>query len=120
MSGDTTEEERKELQELREQVTFLTNQCVQLDTANQAWQQYQQSQMDNFRSTFQTYLPIDENLSFDQTIQQVFDQITKEREDFNDRCQALEKINEDLRQGNQYTNILFHRISLGFQNRSPI
>ncbi|CAF3634115.1 unnamed protein product, partial [Rotaria sordida] len=97
MSDVNIEEERKELQQLRDNVTLLTNQCAQLDEANRAWQQYQQTQLDTFKNIFQHYLPIDETFTLNQAAQQILQQITKEREDFNERYQTLEKLNDDLR-----------------------
>ncbi|CAF4564525.1 unnamed protein product, partial [Rotaria sp. Silwood2] len=91
MSGSSLAEEGNELEQLREAVAFLTNQCTQLDAANQAWQQYQQAQLHIFISKLHDYLPIDENTSFDEIAQEIVDQIIKEREDFNIRYEALEK-----------------------------
>ncbi|CAF4590242.1 unnamed protein product, partial [Rotaria sp. Silwood2] len=91
MSGSSLAEEGNELEQLREAVAFLTNQCTQLDAANQAWQQYQQAQLHIFISKLHDYLPIDENTSFDEIAQEIVDQIIKEREDFNIKYEALEK-----------------------------
>ncbi|CAF0778122.1 unnamed protein product [Rotaria sordida] len=91
MSGVTAEEERKDLEQLQETVAFLTTQCAQLDEANRAWQQYQEAQLQNFRSKLHDYFSIDENTSFDMIAQQIVEQISKEREDFNERYQAIEK-----------------------------
>ncbi|CAF1375878.1 unnamed protein product, partial [Rotaria sordida] len=96
-SDDNIEQDRKELEHLRETVAVLTTQCAQLDEANRAWQQYQQIQLDTFRNVFHQYLPIDESFTLNNATQQLFDQITKEKEDFNERYQALEKLNDDLR-----------------------
>ena len=95
-------EHEQELQQLRDNVALLTNQCTQLDEANRAWQLYQQTQLDNFRNTIQNYLPIDETSSLDLVAQQIVNQITKEREDFTQRYHTLEKFNNDLRSGNIY------------------
>ena len=92
-------EHEQELQQLRENVTLLTNQCAQLDQANRAWQQYQQTQLNNFQTKLHDYLPVDESTSFDEIAQQIADQITKEREEFIERYAELEKVNEDLRSG---------------------
>jgi hypothetical protein len=93
------EQDAKELQQLRESVARLTNQCARLDEANRGWQQYQRTQSDNFRTKLHDYLPMDENTPLDQIAQQIVDQIAKEREDFNERFQAIEKENDDLRSG---------------------
>ncbi|CAF1445601.1 unnamed protein product, partial [Rotaria sp. Silwood1] len=90
-------EHEQELQQLRENVASLTNQCVQLNEANQAWLQYQQTQFDTFRNTLHPYLPIDETFTLDQAAQQILHQIIEERQDFTQRYQALEKVNDDLR-----------------------
>ncbi|CAF3904832.1 unnamed protein product, partial [Rotaria sp. Silwood1] len=90
-------EHEQELQQLRENVASLTNQCVQLNEANQAWLQYQQTQFATFRNTLHPYLPIDETFTLDQAAQQILHQIIEERQDFTQRYQALEKVNDDLR-----------------------
>jgi hypothetical protein len=87
------------VRQLRENVEALTAQCVQLDAANRAWQQYQQTQVNNLRNKLIDYLPIDENAPFDEFGQLIVDQILKEREDFNDRFEAIEKANDELRSG---------------------
>ena len=92
-------EHEKELTQLREANASLTAQCAQLDQANQAWLQYQQTQLDTFRNTFQNYLPIDDVSSLDQAAQQVLDQINKEKEDFTRRYHDLEQLNDELRHG---------------------
>jgi len=56
--------------------------------------------LDNFKTKLHDYLPIDENTSFDDIAQQIVDQITKEREDFNEKYAELEKANDDLRATN--------------------
>ncbi len=90
-------EHDEELRQLRENIATLTSQCTQLDEANRAWQQYQQTQLEHFRNKLQDYLPLDENISFDQTAQLIVDQIIKEREEFDQRYQELEKANDDFR-----------------------
>ncbi|CAF4748510.1 unnamed protein product, partial [Rotaria sp. Silwood2] len=59
-------EHEQELEQLRETVTLLTSQCAQLNVANQAWIQYQQTQLDTFKNTLLDCLPIDECFTFDQ------------------------------------------------------
>jgi chromosome segregation ATPase len=83
--------------ELRENIKVLTTQCAQLDKANRAWQEYQLAQIDQFRNKLRDYLSLNENVSFDEAAQLIVDQITKEREEFKQRYQELEKHNEDLR-----------------------
>ncbi|CAF3053764.1 unnamed protein product, partial [Rotaria sp. Silwood2] len=55
-----------ELRQLQEHIVILTTQYAQLDEANRAWQQFQQTQLDNFRNKFQHILFIDNHLSLDQ------------------------------------------------------
>ncbi len=55
--------------------------------------------MDNFRVKLHDYLPIDEYASFDEIAQQIVDQVTKEREDFSEKYQALERSSNDLQSG---------------------
>ena len=78
--------------ELRDKIDMLTTQCAELDKANRAWQQYQLAQIDQFRNTLRDYLPLEENVSFDQAAQLIVDQLIKER----DELKALEKTNEEL------------------------
>jgi predicted negative regulator of RcsB-dependent stress response len=98
-SSTDTEQQAEEVRQLRENVEALTAQCAQLDAANRAWQQYQQTQVDNLRNKLIDYLPIDENASFDEFGQLIVDQIVKERENFNGRFQAIEKAKDELRSG---------------------
>jgi exonuclease VII small subunit len=99
-------EHEQELQQLRESVALLTNQCAQLNEANRAWLQYQQTQLDNFREKIQDYLPMEENSSLEHAAQQIVDQITRERQDYTAQYQALERTNHDLRSGN---SVIHHR-----------
>ncbi len=98
-TGSTDQQEAEEIRQLRENLVSLTS---QLDETNRAWQQYQQTQLDNFRNTIQNYLPIDETSSLDLVAQQIVNQITKEREDFTQRYHTLEEFNNDLQSGNIY------------------
>jgi hypothetical protein len=66
----------------------LTTQCAQLDEANRAWQQFHQTQLDNFRNKLRDYLPLDDNISFDQVPQLIVNQIIKEREEFNQELRS--------------------------------
>ena len=93
------QQEAEEIRQLRENLVSLTS---QLDETNRAWQQYQQTQLDILRNQLQNCLSIDyNNTSFDEIAHQIVDQVTKEREDFNDRYQTLEKTNNDLRLGRE-------------------
>ena len=86
-------------QEFRQELARLTNQCAQLDQANQAWQTFQQTQLDNFKNALQSHFPIDQSASFEQAAQQIADQINKERNNFTQQYLALEKINDQLQSG---------------------
>ena len=84
-------------QELRQTNALLTMQNSQLDQANRAWQQFQLAQLDSFRNKLRDYFILEENTSFDQAAQLIIDLINQQREEFQHRYEALEKINEDLR-----------------------
>jgi chromosome segregation ATPase len=91
--------QQEEINQLRTDLAMSSAQCLQLEEANNAWQQYQQTQLDHFRHILQEYLPLDENVSFDQAAQMIVDQMTKDRKDFNERYEALEKVSDGLRSG---------------------
>ena len=98
-SGVNNEREAEEVRQLRENVVALTAQCAQLDEANRAWQQYQQTQSDNFRHKLHDYLLIDENTSLDEIAQQIVHHISKERKGFSGSDRELQKVNDELRSG---------------------
>ena len=98
-SGIGAEREAEELQQLRENFAILTTQYAQLDEANRAWQLYHQTQLETFKNKLHGYLPVAENVSFDDIAQQIVDQITKERESFAERNAELEQGKSDLRSG---------------------
>ena len=52
--------------QLQQNLAVLTTQCAQLQTANQAWQEFHQSQLENFRNKLKHNLPIENNFSFDE------------------------------------------------------
>lgn len=95
-SAPMTDWNADELAQLREQVNHLTMQCLQLTQANQAWQEYHQSQLIQLRTKLENYFPFDENLSLDQIGQVLIDQLTQEREQFTERIQTLEETKESL------------------------
>jgi hypothetical protein len=99
-SGADVDHDVEEVEQLRENVTILTAQCAQLDEANRSWQQYQQTQLESFRTKLLDYLPLDENISLNDIVQQIIEQIIKERESFSEKYAELEKANDDLRSGN--------------------
>lgn len=89
-------EESGEVQQLRKNLVSLT---AELDETKRAWEEYQQTQLQILRNQLQTCLSIDSSNSFDELVQQIVDQVTKEREDFNEKYQTLEKANDNLRSG---------------------
>jgi hypothetical protein len=99
-SGADVDHDVEELEQLRENVTILTAQCAQLDEANRSWQQYQQTQLESFRTKLHDYLPLDENISLNDIAQQIIEKIINERESFSEKYAELEKANDDLRSGN--------------------
>ncbi len=100
---DTESNDQEEVRQLRENVVSLT---AELDATNRIWEQQQQRQLDTLRNQLQNCLWIDHDTSFDDIVQQVVDQITKEREDFSERYTALEKANNDLRSGSSILMIV--------------
>ncbi|CAF4477372.1 unnamed protein product, partial [Rotaria magnacalcarata] len=88
--------EDAELGQLRETVALLTAQCAQLDEANRAWQQYHQTQVQDFRSKLGDYFSLNENISLDYAAELIIEQISKEREAFNEKYETLEKVKENL------------------------
>jgi hypothetical protein len=52
--------------------------------------------LDNFQSKLHDYFAVDGNTSFDEIAEQLVDQVSKEREDFSEKYQALERANNDL------------------------
>ncbi|CAF2108518.1 unnamed protein product, partial [Rotaria magnacalcarata] len=96
-SSMNVEGDVNECQQLREIVASLTAQCAQLGEANQAWQMYQHTQFQEFRNKLQDYLSVDDNASFDTVAQQIIDKISREREDFHNKYEALVKEFDALR-----------------------
>jgi hypothetical protein len=94
--GSIDQQEAEEIGELRKAFVSLT---AQLDETNRAWQEYQQTQVDILRNQLQSCLSIDYNTSFDDIAQQIVNQVTKEREDFTERYQAIQKLNDELHSG---------------------
>ncbi len=97
--------DQEEIRRLRENLISLT---AQLDETNRAWEQYQQTQHDILRNQLEHCLSIDYNTSFDEIAQQIVDQVTKEREDFSEKYQGLERANNDLRSGSPMFIIMSH------------
>lgn len=79
-SANITEEE---LQQLQNNLSGLTTQCLQLDEANRAWQQYHQTQLENFRKQLQDWISCDENDTLEQIGQRIIlqlDQLASSKE----------------------------------------
>lgn len=53
----------------------MTAQCAQLDQANRAWQQYHQTQLENFRKQLQDWILFDENDTLEQIGQRIILQL---------------------------------------------
>ncbi|CAF5166899.1 unnamed protein product, partial [Rotaria magnacalcarata] len=87
-SAPLDNQESEEIRQLRQTLVLVTS---QLDETNRAWQQYQQTQLNILRNQFEHCLSIDFDNSFDDIAQQIADQVTREREEFNEKCQTLEK-----------------------------
>jgi hypothetical protein len=82
----------------------LTTQCAQLDEANRSWQQFHQTQLENFRDKLRNSFPLDNNVSFDDIAQQIvvhLDQVQNERESLIQQLQNYERLNNDLRTGSR-------------------
>jgi len=100
----------------------LTTQCAQLDEANRSWQQFHQTQLDNFRDKLRNSFPLDNSASFDDISQQMvvhLDQVQNERQSLIQQLQTYEKLNNDLRTGSRlfiiskahFTSVFFLRIN---------
>ena len=81
-----------EVAQLREELAVLTSQYAQLTAANQAWEQFHQTQLGTFRQQMQDHIPIDENLALDQIGQHIIDQLTRERSEFTENRQSKEDL----------------------------
>ena len=81
-----------EVAQLREELAVLTSQYAQLTAANQAWEQFHQTQLGTFRQQMQDHISIDENLALDQIGQHIIDQLTRERSEFSENLQSKEDL----------------------------
>jgi chromosome segregation ATPase len=95
-------DDQEEIRQLRENLVSLT---AQLDESNRTWKQYEEAQVDILRNQLGNCLSIDYNGSFDEIAQQIADQVTREREDFSEKYQALERANNDLRSDDNLESI---------------
>ena len=96
---DTSTVDREETEEIRQLRHDLISLTSQLDQTKQAWREYQQTQLNILRNQLQHCLPINDDASFDEIVQQIVDEVVKEREDFSDKYRILERENENLRSG---------------------
>ncbi|CAF5061045.1 unnamed protein product, partial [Rotaria sp. Silwood1] len=55
--------------QLQQDYILLENQCIQLDNANRAWQQFYDNQIDLLKNKFKDHLDFHKNLDFDQILQ---------------------------------------------------
>ena len=60
-----------------ENLAVLTAQCTRLEEANQAWQQFHQVQLDNFRNKLRPNLPIENDFSLDEIAQSIIDYLRR-------------------------------------------
>ncbi|CAM4851078.1 unnamed protein product, partial [Rotaria magnacalcarata] len=95
-TAPVSEQDNEELLQLRENFAILTSQYAQLSESNRAWQEFHQSQVNDFRTKIQDCIQIDGDLSFDAIVQKLVNEITAEREYSNERYQALERVYNDL------------------------
>ncbi|CAF5064120.1 unnamed protein product, partial [Rotaria magnacalcarata] len=95
-TAPVSEQDNEELLKLRENFAILTSQYAQLSESNRAWQEFHQSQVNDFRTKIQDCIQIDGDLSFDAIVQKLVNEITAEREYSNERYQALERVYNDL------------------------
>ncbi len=58
--------------------------------------------IDILRNQLEDCLSLDYNVSFHQIVEQLVDEIKRERKEFNEHYELLERENRDLRLGNSY------------------
>lgn len=78
----------EELQRLREELGFKDIQLKQLDEANQAWQQYQENQLNLLRDRLE--ITDSENSSFEDIVQQLEGRLS----DLHEQLRTQQRINE--------------------------
>lgn len=91
---------------MRKNFAELTSQYAVLNEANRAWQEYHQTQLNDFRAKVQDHFQIDNEASYDDIAQLIVDQITAEREQFNKQYQSLENVNNNLQSGKIFLKYL--------------
>lgn len=62
-------------------------------------QSSQQTSIDILRNQLDDYLSLDYNVSFDKIVEQIVDELKKERKEFHERYTSLEKTYRELRLG---------------------
>jgi len=100
---------KNEYDQLQEDFQNLTNQCKQLDEANQAWQQYQQNQLLILQDRFK--LVNHDNLSFDDILQQIENRFN----DLQNQCDTLANRVIEL-EGTFHCSINYQKKILLFSN----
>ena len=91
--GGSRAGDEEEIRELREKLVSLT---AQLDESNRAWEEYKEAQVAMLRDRLERSLSLDYERSLEEIAGQIVDQVTQEREDSNEKYQALERANNDL------------------------
>ena len=84
---------------MQERLVTLADQCTQLNEANRAWQQFQQTELEHFRNKLQDCLPIENEFSFDEIAQFIldyFNEMNSERNTLVQKLNLTEMINYDL------------------------
>lgn len=112
------EELNKKLVDVQKQSEEVREENAQLIQSKQQIEELQLSKdnsqptidLNHFRNKFQNYIPLHENLAFDELPQVILEQIVKEREEFNQQYQTLEKQNHHLQIGNSFSYIFFSHL----------
>lgn len=93
--SEQQQQQQHELQQLRDQLNALTDQCAQLTAANTAWQAYHQSQVDALTLKLQSHLTLPEQpASLDTVADHIITQLYQQQQ----QCQLLEQDNQQLSQ----------------------
>jgi hypothetical protein len=102
LATPTNNDIKRSENELQQNLAVLTSQCAQLNEANRAWQQFHQTQLDNFRNKLQNSLPIDNTFSFDEIAQLISDhihQLVNQRDTLIQNLNTTEKLYSDRQNG---------------------
>ena len=81
--------------EIEEKLMLLENQYTELDQANRSWQSFYDTQLNMMKNQFRTYLPSDEELTFEQMIQSIGAQLAEQQQHIDDN-QLVESNREEL------------------------